>query len=395
MSAPLDVVLCINTGSSSLKFSAFSARGADLSPIAAGAAEGIGSSDGVVWLQHGEKRHELRHEKLDRATALGSAFTLLDRAGVPPATIVGHRVVHGGELYREPIRVDDKLIADLKSLVPLAPLHLPPALEVIETIRRQRPEIAQIACFDTAFHASLPEIAWQTPIPARFRESGIRRYGFHGLSYEYILSVLGKAAPRRIIIAHLGSGASLVAVKDGLSIDTTMGLTPAGGIPMATRCGDLDPGVLIYLLRHQNLSVDELEHVLVQQSGLAALGDSSDVKTLIERAPHDAAAKLALSLFAYSVRKVIGAYFAALGGLDLLVFTGGIGEHAASVRAEACQDLRALGIELDPERNGRNADIISSDSSPCLVRVIPTDEDQMIARHALSTILATGPSRQH
>jgi acetate kinase len=226
----------------------------------------------------------------------------------------------------------------------------------------------------------MPEVARRLPLPDRFKE--IRRYGFHGLSYEYVMSALGPAAPSRIVIAHLGNGASLVAVKDGRSIDTTMGLTPAGGILMGTRPGDLDPGVLIYLAREKGLGPDALEQLVDRESGLVAIGGTSDMKTLLERSPSDPRAQLAVEMFGYSVRKAIGAFAAALGGLDLLVFTGGIGEHAAPVRAEACRGLEPFGIEVDAKRNAAHAAIISAASSRAVVRVVTTDEDAVIARHA-------------
>ncbi len=237
----------------------------------------------------------------------------------------------------------------------------------------------QIVCFDTAFHATLPEVAARLPVPGRFTE--VRRYGFHGLSYEHVMATLGSAAPLRIVIAHLGGGSSLVAVKDGRSIDTTMSFTPASGILMGTRPGDLDPGVLIYLARERGLDIAALEHLVNHESGLLAVGGQSELKTLVELSLTDPKARLAVEMFGYAVRKQIGAYAAALGGLDLLVFTGGIGEHSDVVRALACRELAVLGISLDEVRNARGDTVISAASSRCEVRLVSANEELVIARH--------------
>jgi acetate kinase len=380
-----DVVLCLNSGSSSLKFAVFGMqRGAPPRSLAAGNVERIGTSGGRAWLRGLGEPKERTTDHPDHASALETAFALLEEAGAPAVTLVGHRVVHGGPLYVEPARVDPALVAELQRLVPIAPLHLPAAIAGIETILARRPELPQVACFDTAFHATMPEIARRLPLPDRFDQEGIRRYGFHGLSYEYVLSTLGPRPPARIVIAHLGNGSSLVAVRDGRSVDTTMGFTPAGGILMGTRTGDLDPGVLVYLAREKQLSADALERLVERESGLSAVGGTPDMKRLLERAPTDERARLAISMFGYAVRKAIGGLVAVLGGIDLLVFTGGIGEHAAEVRADACKGLEPLGIELHRERNerGERGDrSIHSDSSRCAVRVVETNEDLVIARH--------------
>jgi acetate kinase len=277
--------------------------------------------------------------------------------------------------------VDTTVIAELKKLSALAPLHMPAAIAGIEAIAAWHPRLFQVACFDTAFHASMPEIARRLPLPLWADRAGVRRYGFHGISYEYVLSKLGPEAPSRIVIAHLGNGSSLVAVKDGRSIDTTMGFTPAGGVLMGTRTGDLDPGALVYLLREKHLSTDEIERLVERESGLLGVGGTSDMIALLERA--DERARLAVAMFGYAVRKAIGALGAALGGIDLLVFTGGIGEHAPSVRADACAGLESFGVHLDEGRNSRGEEIVSVDESPCAVRVIATNEDLVIAQHAL------------
>jgi acetate kinase len=316
---------------------------------------------------------------------------MLAKLGAPPATLVGHRIVHGGPRHLAPSRIDAGLLADLKALIPLAPLHMVSAVEGIEAVTAIHPELPQVACFDTAFHATMPEIARRLPLSDALDREGVRRYGFHGLSYEHILSVLGPAPPPRLVIAHLGSGASLVAVKDGRSIDTTMGFTPAGGILMGTRSGDLDPGVIVYLLRNEQLSADALEAILERESGLRAVGGTSDMKALLGRATEDPRATLALAMFGYAVRKAIGGLTAALGGLDMLVFTGGIGEHAAAVRAEACEGLGYLGIRLDEERNARGDGHISAEGSRCPVRVIPANEELVIARHTYRVVRGAPP----
>jgi acetate kinase len=237
----------------------------------------------------------------------------------------------------------------------------------------------------------MPEVARRLPLPDRFDREGVRRCGFYGLSYEYVLSVMGPLLPSRVVIAHLGGGSSLVAVKDGRAVDTTMGFTPAGGVLMGTRTGDLDPGVLVYVLREKNLSVDALETLVERESGLSAIGGTSDVKTLLARAGTDPRAKLALSMFGYAVRKAVGGLATVLGGIDALVFTGGIGEHAAEIRADVCDGLEYLGVRLDRERNARGDDLISTDSSPCAVRVIATNEELIVARHARSVVRDTPP----
>jgi acetate kinase len=403
-----DVVLCINSGSSSLKFAVFVASGVDARnvthatratardgeprQIATGGVERIGHDDGRAWLHGFGAPAERTGKFADHAAALDVLFALLDEARAPTATVVGHRVVHGGPNHVAPACVDDALVADLQALVPLAPLHLPAAIAGIEAVRVRFPKLPQVACFDTAFHRTMPEVARRLPLPDAITREGVRRYGFHGLSYEYVMSTLGDAPPSRIVIAHLGNGSSLVAVKDGKAIDTTMGFTPSGGVMMGTRTGDLDPGVLVYLLREKKLSADALEDLVERKSGLAAIGGVSDVKTLLTRAATDERARLALSMFAYSVRKAIGAFAAALGGIDLLIFTGGIGEHAAAVRADIAAGLEHLGVQLDPRRNeGANGDdaragtVINIDGGRCAVRVVATDEDLVIARHVLET----------
>jgi acetate kinase len=359
--ANTDVVLCVNAGSSSLKLALFAAAA-------------------------GEPR-ELGRASVDRVTDHGRALddALGQLAGQPAPTLASHRIVHGGAEHTAPAWIDARLIAGLEALIPLAPLHLPPSLAAIAAVTARRPGLRQVACFDTAFHARMPEVARRLPLPAALDRAGVRRYGFHGLSYEYIvsaLSTLGPALPPRLVIAHLGNGASLAAVEHGRSIDTTMGLTPTGGIPMGTRTGDLDPGVVLYLARERGMAPDAIAELVEHHGGLAGVGGASDMRTLLARAPDDPAARLAVELFGYAVRKQIGAYAAALGGLDALVFTGGIGEHAPEVRALACRGLAFAGIVLDDARNRASASDIGAGA--CAVRVIPTDEDAVLARHAVA-----------
>jgi acetate kinase len=357
-----EVALCLNAGSSSLKVALFAAEAAGPRVLARVSISGVGDRVG------------------DHAAALDEAFARL--ADQPAPTVAAHRVVHGGAAHTAPCLVDDALVASLRALVPLAPLHLPPSLAGIAAVTARRPGLRQVACFDTAFHARMPEVARRLPIAAALDREGVRRYGFHGLSYEYIVSVLGDPLPARLVIAHLGNGASLVAVERGRAIDTTMGLTPTGGIVMGTRTGDLDPGVLLYLAREKRLSPDAIARAVERVGGRAAVGGSSDMKALLARAAAEPAARLAVEMFGYAVRKAIGALAAALGGLDLLVFTGGIGEHAAEVRALACAGLGFAGIALDDARNRRNDSEIGA--GPCVIRVIPTDEDLVLARHAFA-----------
>jgi acetate kinase len=329
---------------------------------------------------------------LVRETLQGAGAAVLPRlvdwiAGhADRATLVaiGHRVVHGGRFYSEPQRIDDAVIATLGSLVPLAPNHLPDEIVIIEALRREYPDAVHIACFDTAFHRDLPEVAARIPIPPRYEEQGVRRYGFHGLSYTFLMRELRRLDERsangRVILAHLGNGASLAAVRGGRSIDTTMAFTPIGGVPMSTRSGDLDPGIVAFIARTDQLTADAIEDVLSHHSGLAAVsGGPSDMRELLERAPHDQACRTAVDLFAYQVKKAIGAFAAALGGLDVLVFAGGIGEHAPEVRAGIVSGLDQIGLRLDPVSNSTNNPVISAPGSLVTVRIIPTDEELMIA----------------
>ena len=320
---------------------------------------------------------------------------LENRGALAGVAAAGHRLVHGGSRYTEPQLVNGEVLAELRRLVPLDPDHLPAEIAMIEAVRRRRPALPQVACFDTAFHAAMPPLARLIPIPRRFHASGIRRYGFHGLSYEYLLEELARvagveAARQRVVLAHLGAGASLAATRDGRSVDTTMGFTPTAGMPMATRSGDLDPGVVLHLLRREGLSADQVDDLLNHRSGLLGISETSpDMRDLIAARERDPRAAEAVAFFCYQAKKWIGAYSSVLGGLDTLVFSGGIGEASAVVRAEICAGLEFLGIRLDEARNQSNADMISAQKSAVCVRVLKTNEELIVAR-ATRRVLAAG-----
>jgi acetate kinase len=344
--------------------------------------------------------HEAR-KQLGGAAPVAAVLALVREVGVH-IDGVGHRLVYGGPAHEAPARVTAELLAELTALVPFDPLHLPQALAAIREIETASPQLPQVVCFDTAFHRRMPMVAQRLPLPRELWDEGVRRYGFHGLSYESIVRALGTEGTRgRMIVAHLGNGASLAAIQDGKSVDTTMGLTALGGLMMGTRPGDMDPGVLLYLLRSQRYALPELDEVLWDRSGLLGVSQiSADMRTLLERRASDLAAAEAVELFVYQARKYIGALVAVLGGLDTLVFTGGIGERAAPVRWEIARGLAHLGVELDPARNDRGASIVSADGSRVLVRVIAAQENLMVARHTYaalfetSTVEAAGRCRQ-
>lgn len=380
-------ILCLNGGSSSLKFAIYRFSGAKEERIFSGAVEAIGEDSGKAWLRSGDKALQETSGKFpDHTTAVETMFAALQKQGVERLEAAGHRIVHGGPKFITPQLIDEKLKAALKELIPFAPLHLPDQVAMIEAVAAHFPELPQVACFDTAFHSRMPEVAQRFALPQKLWEQGIRRYGFHGLSYEYVVGKLGPDLGRRAIIAHLGNGASMVALKDGLPMDTSMGLTPTGGFMMGTRSGDLDPGVLIHLLK-AGYSADQLEKLLDHQSGLLGVsGQSSDMKALLQKSKTSNTVRMAVKMFTYQVRKFIGAYAAVLNGLDTLVFTGGIGERAAEVRADICSGLEYLAIAVDMEANGRNAEVISQPGTKCTVRVVQTDEDLMIASHTRNVV---------
>lgn len=381
-------LLTINTGSSSLKAALYEMGQAERLDLAA-QADRIGQSGCRIRITDAQGKLLLdeQRELKDHEAALQALFDWL-QAHAPDKKLdaVGHRVVHGGSRYSAPQLIDDALVRTLQELAPLDPNHLPQAIGAIQTVTRLHPDLPQVACFDTAFHRTMPRVAQMFALPRAYWDAGVVRYGFHGLSYEYIMQELraqdSAAASGRVIIAHLGNGASMAAVLGGRGFDTTMGFTPTGGLVMGTRTGDLDPGVLLYLLESRGMNPAALNTLVNRQAGLLGVsGISADMQDLLEKASSDERAAQAIDLFCYQAKKYVGAFAAALGGLDTLVFTGGIGEHAAPVRQRICEGLEFLGIALNEERNKEHAPLISQDGSPVVVRVMKTNEDLMIARH--------------
>lgn len=385
-------ILTLNGGSSSLKFAVFE-PGDPPSRQLWGNLERIGHRDAALSVHDPSATAAPRSvQAADHGAALRSILDELRQRKLPPPAAIGHRIVHGGEKYVAPTVITPALLTELHRLSPLAPEHLPAELALIESCTQTFPGLPQVACFDTAFHRTLPAIARLLPLPRRFAAQGLRRYGFHGLSYTFLLAELqrlcGPAARRgRHIFLHLGNGASLAAIRDGECIDTSMGFTPTAGLVMGTRSGELDPGLFPYLLRQNQLTADELERLLNHESGLLGISEtSSDMRELLAREATDSRAAEAVDLFCYQAKKWLGAYAAALGGLDTVVFSGGIGEHAPAVRARICAGLEFLGIALDEKRNEAGASVISQAQSRVAVRVIPTDEERVIAESVAQTI---------
>jgi acetate kinase len=377
-------VLTINTGSSSLKAGLY-AMGAREDLLLSARIEEIGRPESRVRLVgEGQVLADEPRPIPDHESALLTLRRALDENRLAPDA-AGHRVVHGGVAYSAPHLVTPELVGTLETLVPLAPEHLPQAIRAIRALQEAYPSLPQVACFDTAFHSRMPPRAKTYPLPRRLTDAGIARYGFHGLSYEFIMAALRAIAPDeaggRVIIAHLGNGASMAAVQGGVGVETTMGFTPAGGLVMATRTGDLDPGVLLYLVAQERMTPEALSTLINKETGLLGVsGTTGDMRELLDREPDDSRAAQAVDLFCYQARKFLGALATVLGGLDTLVFTGGIGEHAVAVRARICEGLEFLGIQLDARRNGASAPVISRVGGAVTVRVIATDEDMMIAR---------------
>ena len=385
-------VLTINAGSSSIRFAVFDACAMSKSQLD-GKIDRIGLS-GTALVFSDAKGHAHEPRSVEAANHGTAVRFLLDWIQAQPAfaavKAVGHRIVHGMQ-HSEPERVTPKLLAELRRITPYAPDHLPREIGLIEAFRKQHPNLPQVACFDTAFHRTMPNVARSLPIPRRYAAVGVERYGFHGLSYAYLMEELGRLDPRaakgRVILAHLGNGASLAAVHHGKSIDTSMGFTPTAGLVMSTRTGDLDPGVGYYLARSERMSAARFQRMVNHESGLLGVsGTSSDVRDLLAVEGHDTRAAEALSLFCYQAKKWIGSYAAALGGLDMLVFAGGIGENAPVIRQRICEGLDFLGITLHPKRNATNASLISTDSGRVGVRVIRTDEERMIAKSVIRVL---------
>lgn len=355
MSDP-DQVLCINTGSSSVKGALVAADGS--------------SERHAVTLEH----------HADPAPAVDAVVDELLGRGTPG--VVGHRVVHGGADFAAPVLVDDAVLDRLRALVPLAPLHQPQAVAAIEHLRRRLPDVPEVACFDTAFHRRMPESAQRLPLPDRYWDAGIRRYGFHGLSYEYVVGRLGATLGARAVIAHLGGGSSLVALRGGRPVDTTMSLTPGGGLVMATRSGDLDPGVVLALLRLEG-NAERVGAVLEEESGLAAIsGRGGGIKELVEASRDDGSAREAVDAYVTSVAAGVAGFVTMLGGLDVLVFTGGVGAASGEIRAAIARRLAPLDVDVDGDANAAGAEDVTAAGGRVSVLVVPTDEEAVIARHS-------------
>jgi acetate kinase len=388
-------ILVVNAGSSSLKFSLFRLDAADDLQLAV-----RGQIDGIGSRPHLKTKDDTGQTLVERDLAAAEAGSVKDAIGLAgawlreqfpsePLLAVGHRVVHGGAEYSRPVLVDDTVFDALELLIPLAPLHQPHNLAAIRALHATQPRLPQIACFDTAFHRAHPQLADLYALPWEYYEQGVRRYGFHGLSYEYIASALPRVAPDicngRVIVAHLGSGASLCAMRGGQSVDSTMGFSPLDGIPMGTRPGQIDPGVLLYLVGQRGMSAAALEKLLYKQSGMIGLsGVSNDMRLLLESA--EPRARLAVDYFVHHVAKEVGALAAVLGGLDGLVFTAGIGENSPEIRARIVAACAWLGITLDADANQNGGACISSTGSTVSAWVVPTNEELMIARHALALV---------
>ena len=357
-------VLALNSGSSSLKFGLYRVD-------STGAEKLFG--DGVSTAEHPD--------------AVTRVASVLAASGMPPPDAIGHRIVHGGPALRQHCRIDDAVLRQLQAAVAFAPLHAPVALAFIRFAQAHFPGVPQVACFDTQFHVGLPAVARVLPIARELQAEGIQRYGFHGLSLESIVRQLGDALPQRLVIAHLGNGASITAVKAGLSIDTSMGMTPSGGVIMGTRSGDLDPGVLVYLMHEKKFDAGRLEALVDQRSGLLGIsGLTGDMRRLHEAAASNSDARLAIEMFCYSVRKQVAAMVAVLGGVDMLVFTGGIGENDAQVRDEICDGLAWIGLSLDESRYPSATSPVSDGTSRCQVLVLASQENEQIARQTWDVV---------
>ena len=390
------IILVLNTGSSSVKFSVFSVGDGELLPLSRGQLEGLGTAPHFFAIEGGARVADAYFSAGEVATQEDAVHRIFDwlkghGAGLE-IMAVGHRVVHGGPVYAEPVVVDERVLEVLTGFEPLAPAHQPHNLAPIRALAKARPDLPQVACFDTAFHRTAPKVAELYALPRDLFDAGVRRYGFHGLSFEYVTHALRAldpvAAAGRLVIAHLGNGCSMAAVLAGQSLGNTMGFTALDGLPMGTRCGQIDPGVLIYLMQQRGMSLDRVEDLLYNHSGLKGLsGVSNDMRDLLASDVPDAG--LAVDYFIDRIGRELGALAAVLKGLDALVFTAGIGEHAAEVRARVCRDAAWLGVALDDEANHRGGPQISKGGRVPSVWVIPTDEELMIARHTLRLIGAS------
>jgi len=390
---PSRCVLTLNSGSSSLKFAVFPFDGGE-GALLAGKAERIGLDGSSFHVKDaaGAGMVDERPPLPDHATALKRVLEFVRNATPHKPVAVGHRLVRGGVQDHQPELVTPALVQRIRDLIPYLPDHLPHQIAAIEAVQEFDPVLAQVVAFDTAFHRTMPHVAQMYALPREFWDDGIRRYGYHGLSYEYVIRELarqaGNAVARgRVIIAHLGNGCSMAALRDCRSVDTTMGFTPTGGLMMSSRSGDLDPEVILYLLQRRNLSVAEVSEIVTRRAGLAGVsGGSSDMRDLLARASTDPHAEEAVDLFCHQARKFLGALAAVLGGIDALVFTAGIGENAPEIRRRICDGMGHLGPVLDPPANEAGAPVISAAGSTTSVRVIPTNEEWMIARHTIDCI---------
>lgn len=397
-------ILTINGGSSSIKFALFEACEPQRR-VLRGGIDRIGRPDATFAVAGVDQTADVSRslKAPDHAAAVAELMAWVEQsAGREPLTAVGHRVVHGGPHYSSPQRITPELLEELHRLSSFDPEHLPEEIMLAKAFHHRFPNLPQVACFDTAFHHDLPRVAQLLPIPRRYEAQGVRRYGFHGLSYTFLMQELARllgpeAAQGRVVLAHLGSGASLAAVRDGRPIDTSMSFTPTAGVPMGTRSGDLDPGLLCYLARTDGLDPTQLSQMVTSQSGMLGVSEtSSDMRDLLERAPHDVRAREAVALFCYQVKKWIGAFAAAIGGLDVVVFAGGIGENAPDIRSRVCEGLGFLGIELDEARNspvGGDGGVISAAQGRVDVRVIHTDEERVIAQMT-GQVLGLTPTKE-
>jgi len=379
-------ILSINCGSSSIKFALYEED--NLRVAWRGDITGIGTEDATFRIADHDGKHnnvEMQY-CTDSRTAFDELTNWLTSHYLQyPIVAIGHRIVQGGPDHRSPELIDDQVVHELEQMVYLAPNHLPDELAAIKSLKHAFPEAIQVACYDTFFHSHMPGFVQHYPLPEQYRDKALIKYGFHGLSYEYILDQLKRELDhighKKIIIAHLGNGASMAAIKHGQSIDTTMGLSPIGGLLMGTRSGDIDPGVPVFILKQWKLSADELDELFSKRSGLKAIAGTADMRELLERAPNDEKAAEAVAAFIYNIKKNIGALTAAMGGLDMLVFTGGIGENAAYIRRQVCNGFDFLGMKIHKNHNKHNRSEISSKSSKIKLLVMPTDEESMIAQH--------------
>jgi acetate kinase len=387
-------ILTINGGSSSIKFALFES-GDPPARVLMGEMEGIGTPGAVFHVKGPESFEKISRPVVapDHKVAVGLLMDWIEGSlGKDALAAVGHRVVHGGAAFSAPQLITHEMIAELGQLKPFDPEHLPEEILLTQAFHHRFPDLPQVACFDTAFHHDLPRVARMLPIPRKYEAQGVRRYGFHGLSYEFLIGELGRlagmdSANGRVILAHLGNGASLAAVKGGKSQDTTMGFTPTAGMPMSTRSGDLDPGLVWYLSRTEKMGDKQFNEMVNFKSGLLGISEtSSDMRDLLVSEARDPRAAEAVAIFCYQAKKWIGAYAAALGGLDTLVFAGGIGENAPPVRARVCEGLGFMGIEIDEKLNAANEPVISPAKSRVTVRMIHTDEEQIIARSVWSVL---------